>query len=97
MKKIIWADAAVEDLDNIHNYIAQDSPFYADALCLEILQAVDQLEKFPKVGRKVPEFNEDKTREIIVNDYRIIYEIKAFSVEILTVIHGARLLKKREV
>ncbi len=94
MNKIIWAEAAVVDLDNIHHYIAQDSLFYANTFCFDILQAIDRLEKFPKLGRKVPEFNEDKILEIIVNDYRVIYEIHMFRIEILTIIHGARLLKR---
>ena len=94
MKKIIWAQTALIDLENLHDYISQDSSFYADVLCSEILQAIDRLEKFPQLGRKVPEYNDDITREIIVNDYRIIYEITIFRVNILTIIHGARLLKK---
>lgn len=94
MKKIVWTKTAIADLDNIHHYIAQDSLFYADTFCLEILQTVEQLEKFPKIGRKVPEWNEDKIRELVVSDYRIIYEIHMLRIEILTVIHGAKLLKR---
>ena len=97
MKKIIWAETAIADLENIHNYIAQDSPFYADTLCLEIIQAIDPLEKHPKLGRIVPEFKEENARELIVNDYRIIYEITIFKINILTIIHGAKLLKRHKL
>jgi toxin ParE1/3/4 len=91
---LFWTHTALADLDNIHRYIAQDSLFYADSFCLEILDAVDQIEKFPKIGRKVPEWNEDRTREVVVKDYRVVYQASMLRIEILTTIHGAKLLKR---
>ena len=35
----------------------------------------DLLEKFPRIGRVVPEFEEDTIREIIHPPYRILYEL----------------------
>ena len=93
MKKIIWTDVAVEDLQNIHDYIAQDSLYYAEVLCAEIVLRVDQLLSFPKIGRSVPEYKDDLTREIIVNDYRVIYELVGNKINILVIIHGAKLLE----
>ena len=40
----------------------------------------------PEVGRK-------EIREIILGNYRIIYRLQQEEAEILTVYHGARLLK----
>ena len=95
MKKIIWAEPALADLGNIHDYIAQDSPFYADVVCLEIIQSVEKVADFPKIGRRVPEYDDEHVREMIVSDYRIVYEIIGAKINILTVIHGAKLLRKR--
>ncbi len=36
------------------------------------------------------------TREVIVNNYRIIYEIRGEMVFVLGVLHGARLYRERE-
>ena len=94
MKKLLWTEPALADLDNIHDYIAQDSPFYADVLCLEIIQGVEKIVGFPKIGRRVPEYNDEHTREIIVSDYRVVYEFAGTKIIILTVIHGSKLLKK---
>ena len=45
------------------------------------------------MGRVVPELNEENVRELIVGNYRVIYEATASTMRILTVLHGARLLK----
>lgn len=43
-------------------------------------------------GRKVPEYETDNIREIIENQYRIIYLIKLDKIDILAVIHCVKLL-----
>ena len=94
MTKIIWTEPALLDLDGIHAYIARDSEVYANGLILEILHSVDQLEQFPKSGRIVPEFNEENTRELVIGNYRVVYDIVKSQIQILTVLHGARLFRK---
>lgn len=91
MIKIIWTSSAFEDLENIHAFIARDAEIYADAVLLEIFRAVDQLKKFPKSGRKVPEQDDVNVRELIVGNYRIIHEIASDTIQILAVLHCARL------
>ena len=44
-------------------------------------------------GRKVPEYNDPKLREIIYKNYRIIYLVKNIQLEIISVIHGSRKLR----
>lgn len=80
----------MEDLESIHAYIARDSEVYADTLLLEIFAAVDRLKRFPQLGRIVPELNEAQTREIMVGNYRIMYERRGSVVMILAVLHSAR-------
>lgn len=41
----------------------------------------------------MPEAHDDNVREIFYKRYRIIYETKGDHVEILTIIHGSRLLE----
>ncbi len=88
--KIVWSAPAVTDLDAIRTYIARDSETYADAVVLEIFEAADRLERFPKSGRIVPELNDPATREIIVGSYRVMYDIAGDAVRILGVLHGGR-------
>jgi len=58
-----------------------------------VFKATDRLGDFPRSGRVVPEAAQEGIREIILESYRIIYRVRAGEVEVLTVLHGARLLK----
>ena len=51
------------------------------------------LAQFPNSGRKVPEFNDENVRELIVYSYRIIYRLMENEVVIAAVIHGKRILQ----
>ena len=94
MAKIRWTNLALDDLQAIHDYVAQDSSKYADRLMDKIIERVDVLEQHPKIGRKVPEFDNELIRELIEGNYRIIYRIESEDrVGIARVHHAARLLK----
>ena len=94
MVKIVWTELAVWDLQLIHQYIANDSKFYADRFIDRIISRVNQLENFPNSGRVVPEFNSELIRELIEGNYRIVYKINSEYVGIIRIHHSARELKK---
>jgi toxin ParE1/3/4 len=89
--RVIWSTEAFKDLDAIYEYIAKDSPIYAQRVVERIISRGEQIAKYPKSGRKTPEMNRPDIREIIEGSYRIIYRLKEHEIEILTVLHGARL------
>ena len=93
MVRVKWTNNALEELDDIARYISKDSPKYAKILMNQIFEMASHLEQFPKLGRKVPEYNDPNLREIIYKNYRIIYLIKEDQLEIISVIHGSRKLK----
>ena len=90
--KIVWTLRSREDLRDIATFIAKDNPAAALNLGDLIFTRVDTLEKFPELGRVVPERNQPNLREIIVKNYRIVYRLrqKEKILEILRVWHGAR-------
>ena len=88
--KILWTEPALEDLRNLHGYIAKDSEIYASSFIQRIILAVDNLSRFSRLGRRVPEADDETIREILYHDYRIIYRIKTELIEVLTVVHGHR-------
>jgi addiction module RelE/StbE family toxin len=90
---VVWSQTALEDLDAIAAYIFKDSPFYAKAVTEKLLSTADNITAFPHIGRVVPELNQAHIRERFVYSYRLIYEIKPTQIEILTVVHGKRLLE----
>jgi plasmid stabilization system protein ParE len=83
-------DPAVDDLRNIHGYIAKDSEGYARTFVEKIILSVDKLADFPRLGRMVPEADQEAIRELLYHNYRIIYRITNELIEILTVVHGRR-------
>jgi len=91
--KLIWSPQAIEDIKAIAEYIARDSTFYAESTVERIFQAPKKLLQFPKLGRVVPEKSDASIREIFVFQYRIIYEILASEIHVLTVVHGKRIIE----
>lgn len=90
--KVQWSDLARGDLRRIRAYIARDSVVYARRTIQRIREAVSQLRKFPEIGSKVQKWDRDDIREILVGNYRVIYQVAPRTVYILSVIHSARLL-----
>ena len=92
-----WTRHAKKQLRHIHNYIAEDSPFYAKRVSEALVKKTIGLDDLPRKGRVVPELNEDVVREISLYSYRILYEIKPNLIEILAVIHKRRHLQIDEI
>ena len=94
MAKVKWTNVALGDLRAIYDYVAQDSPKYADRLMDKIIERVNVLKQHPRIGRMVPEFGNDLIRELIEGNYRIIYRIESQEyIGIARVHHAARLLR----
>jgi toxin ParE1/3/4 len=93
MVKINWTDLALQDLNDIGDYISKDSIRYAEVTVQYLFDSVDILISHPKSGRVVPEFNEEDLRELIRGSYRIVYRIINKSrIDVLTVHNTSRLL-----
>jgi len=54
--QVVWTDPALERVDEIAGYIAQDDPDAAARWAVELFDAVERLTQFPESGRVVPEF-----------------------------------------
>ncbi len=88
MVELIWTEKAIKSLEDIAEFIANDSLFYAKKTVESIHSLTDTLKIFPKVGRRVPEYNKINIRELIYKTYRIIYKVEAKRIYILTVLSG---------
>ncbi len=91
--KLVWSPQAIEDIQAIAEYIARDSTSYAESTVERIFRAPERLIQFPELGRVVPEKNNESIREIFVFQYRIIYELLAGEIHVLTVVHGKRIIE----
>jgi len=93
--KVHWTDTAIDHLSAIYEYIALDAEEYAKRMVDRLTKRSEQISNSPYSGRMVPEFEDKIIRELIEGPYRIIYYIKPDQVDVLAVIHGARLLTKK--
>jgi toxin ParE1/3/4 len=85
-----WTPQAADDLQAIYDFIGRDSSYYAQLTVEDILAAIDRLERFPLMGRQVPERQRDDLRELIKPPYRIVYRVGE-AVKILTIFRASRL------
>ncbi len=92
--RIIWRRAALNDLESVREFIAQDNPQAAARVHAAIRAAVDPLADYPNLGRAG---RVDSTRELIVVDlpYIIVYRVAEDTVRILAVIHTSRQWPRR--
>ena len=91
--KIRWSPRAASNLEEICNYIAKDSEYYAILFAKKVTAIVNAIPQFPKSGRIVPEYNDENIREKIYEGYRIVYRLKSDLVEIVAICHGAKPLE----
>lgn len=86
--KIVWSPRGQRRLAEYARGIAEyDYPQTAANWLVDMKTAVEHLADFPLSGRKVPEFTDDKVREIIHRGYRIFYRIRSHGCEIISVRH----------
>jgi len=83
---------AYENINSIYEYIANDSPKYAEKTSDNIYSLIYRLEQFLNLGRYVPEVKDKRLREILYKSYRIVYTIseETNTIYIHFVVHGKR-------
>ncbi len=94
MAQVILSPVALNDLQAIFDYIANDSESYAAKVVDKILHRITVLETHIRVGKVVREFKNEAIREILEGNYRIIYRIEnETEISVARIYHSARLLK----
>ena len=93
MVEVTLSDYAIQDMEDIYDFIARDSVYYASKQIDKFFERIELLQTFPLSGKIVPEFNMDTVRELIEGRYRILYRIYSEqSIIVLSVHHSSRLL-----
>ena len=87
---VIWTDGSQDDLQSIREYISQDNPIVAQQIAAAIIETGNTLEELPRRGR---EGRVVGTYELVMTKlpYTIAYSVVDDRVEIIRVIHHARL------
>lgn len=95
--KLHWSKEALVRLQEIEEFIARDNPKVAIEFIDKIISIGETIPNNPGKGRIVPELAIEQIREVLYKGYRIVYNRKETSIEILTVFEGHQLLKKEEI
>ena len=89
VKRVIWAQRAIEERRNILNYWTQrnKSKVFSNKLYALFSDAVNRIAINPNIGYVT---NRTDTRIKVVRDYLIIYKIEGSDVKILSIFDGRR-------
>ena len=91
--QIFVANSAYSDLDAIKEYYeGEGAPQAGKAFLGAILKHIETLTDNPSIGRIVPEFGEDRIRELIHAPFRIVYLREQDSIHVIRVWRSERLL-----
>ena len=91
--KVIWTDTAKKDLNEIIEYIAQDSLEITIQKYEKIKEIAEPLVLFPDQCRVIPELlkhNITKYKELIISPWRLMYKVENNVVYVMAVIDGRR-------
>jgi len=87
--RIIWSPTALNDLTHVRSYIARQNPAAAANVAKAILEAVQNLTRYPSLGRpgRLP-----GTRELVINrtPFIVPYSVREQTVEIIAVLNEAQ-------
>ncbi len=90
MAQLVWTLEATECLEQIHEYIAKNSPSAAINVVTGIYEKIQLLREHPRIGQRYFPITDREVREILYGHYRIPYLIvNDDRIEILGVFHGA--------
>ena len=93
MASLKYSVPAIKDLEEIRNYIAEDSRLYAKRFIHNIRAKIAVLKKHPEIGKPLFTGRFDNLRQILFYAYRRVYQFKSDTVIIVTVHHQSRLLE----
>ena len=87
MVSLNWTPNALQKLGNILTFLDKHSEIASKTLLNQIKKQLEILKAFPKIGRIVPERNNQELREIFIQNYRFLYCFSYDTINIITVLH----------
>jgi toxin ParE1/3/4 len=94
MAQIIWTEPALDDLNDIAEYIALSNLQAAKRLVQSVFDKVSRLEQYPESGRVPAELQGLNYREVVVPPCRIFYRVQEEQVLVLHIMRQEQDLKK---
>lgn len=87
-----FLQTALDDLEEIVLYIAKDSKANALKFHDEMIDKINRLKTFPKLGREVPDKKIKKLgyRLLVISSYLVFYRVINQNIYIYRIFHGMR-------
>jgi toxin ParE1/3/4 len=93
LRKVMYSPASEQDLDDIWDFIAEESPFQADRLWERFRMKLEHLANWNGLGRPRPELAEG-CRSYPFGKYCFYFRSHPEGIELLRVLHSARDLQQ---
>ena len=93
MARIIWTEPALQDLDEIADYISLDKPEAASRFVQRVFERIEQLASHPKSGTVPSELKGTQYRQLVIPPVRVFYRPQNEAVYIVYVMRGERLFR----
>ena len=91
--KIFVANSAWGDLEGIKEYYEEEGvPHVGEQFVVAIIEHVQMLKDNHDIGRVVPEFGEERIRELTHAPFRVVYLRESGSIHVVRVWRSERLL-----
>lgn len=90
--EVILTDHFLARVEECTNRIALDHVPTAVKWAEGVFEHCEQLRSHPEIGRMVPEFERPEIRELIHGNYRLVHELKANQIDMLTIWHTSQML-----
>lgn len=91
--KVRWTIEALNDLDDIENYIARDNPERALTFVEELIEFGDSLGDFAYKGSQAKWTKDTSIKEMYYEEYTFIYEIDVDTVVIHEIHNFAKMIR----
>jgi plasmid stabilization system protein ParE len=88
--QVVLSPRALEDLDEIWSFLADESLELADRIDGEIRGAIFRLAEFPGLGHTRDDLTTLPVKFWAIYSYLIVYSVRGRAIEIARVIHGSR-------
>jgi plasmid stabilization system protein ParE len=85
--QVIWTDHALQDLERLHEFIANVNTVAAANVIQSLVVAPVNLLTHSRIGSALEKYEPREVRRLIIGSYEMHYEIQANSLFILRVWH----------
>ena len=97
MARLIWTEPALQDLEQLADYIALDDHVAAKRLVKKVFEQAELLESFPEMCPQPHDLPETVYRHLIVNPLRIFYRVDHDIVYIVYVMRHEKHLRLSDI